>query len=138
VLSYDPSVLKTAVILSDRPEVGIDANRAESRLPSVVWLRVTVVDVGVVRCALESSAITTLLGKRAPTWGDLEAVWQKLAGVIERKIRNAEFEVGHRHRDRLPVVSVTSTDVRHEAQKPFEWHGEADAARAQSVAERPI
>ena len=71
-------------------------------------------------------------------WGDLEAVWQTLAGVIERKIRHAEFEVGHRHRDRLPVVSVTSADVRHEAQKPFEWHGEADAARAQSGAERPI
>ena len=123
VLAYDPQALKTAVILPDRPEVGADSYRATAALPSVVWLRVSVVGVGAVRCAIESSAISTLCGRPTPAWGDLESVWQTLAGVIDHKIRDAEFEPGHRHRDRLPVVSITSADVRHHAQQPLGWRG---------------
>ena len=130
LLAYDPQILKTAVILPDRPEVGDDAYLASARLPSVVWLRVSVVGVGVVRCAIEPSAITTLSANGAPTWGDLESVWQTLAGAIDRKIRAADFDGGTRHRDRLPVVTITSADVRHHAQQPLSWHAlPSDPAR---------
>ena len=120
-LSYDLESLKTAVILTDRPEVGADAYRASAPLPSVVWLRANVVGVGAVRCAIEPSAITTLSAKRAPTWGDLESVWQTLAEAIDRKIRHADFDPATRHRDRLPVVTISSSDVRLHAQQPFAW-----------------
>lgn len=132
VLEYDPLTLKTAVILPDRPEVGADAPRASAPLPTVVWLRVNVVGVGVVRCAIEPSAVTTLSAKSAPTWGNLEAVWQTLADVIDRKIRAADFDAGRRHRDRLPVVTITSADVRHHAQQPLGWLGASlDQAQAE-------
>jgi len=120
-LAYDSESLKTAVILTDRPEVGADAYRSTAPLPSVVWLRASVVGVGMVRCAIEPSAITTLSAKRAPTWGDLEAVWQTLAEVIDRKIRHADFDPATRHRDRLPVVTISSSDVRLHAQQPMAW-----------------
>ena len=138
VLDYDPHTLKTAVILPDRPEVGADAPRATAPLPSVVWLRVNVVGVGVVRCAIEPSAVTTLSARRAPTWGDLEAVWQTLAEVIDRKIRAADFDPGRRHRDRLPVVSITSADVRHHAQTPIVWLDAPYEPNAQPELERPV
>jgi hypothetical protein len=125
---YDSQTLKTAVILPDRPEVGGDAYRARACLPSVVWLRVSVVGVGAVRCAIEPTAITTLSAKRAPTWGDLESVWQTVAEVIDRKIRGAEFDAPSRHRDRLPVVTISSADVRHHAQQPLSWHAAANEA----------
>jgi len=120
-LAYDSESLKTAVILTDRPEVGADAYRSTAPLPSVVWLRASVIGVGMVRCAIEPSAITTLSAKRAPTWGDLEAVWQTLAEVIDRKIRHADFDPATRHRDRLPVVTISSSDVRLHAQQPMAW-----------------
>jgi len=120
-LAYDPELLKTAVILTDRPEVGADAYRSSAPLPSVVWLRASVVGVGPARCAIEPSAITTLSAKREPTWGDLEAVWQTLAEVIDRKIRHADFDPVTRHRDRLPVVTISSSDVRLHAQQPLAW-----------------
>ena len=123
VLDYDPQTLKTAVILPERPEVGADAYRARARLPSVVWLRANVVGVGIVRCAIEPSAVTTLSGRGAPTWGDLETAWQTLAGAIDRKIRAADFDPATRHRDRLPVVTIASADVRHDAQQPLSWQG---------------
>jgi len=118
-LAYDHDSLKTAVILTDRPEVGADAYRSSAPLPSVVWLRANVVGVGAVRCAIEPSAVTTLSAKRAPTWGDLESVWQTLAEVIDRKIRHADFDPAARRRDRLPVVTISSSDVRLHAQQPF-------------------
>jgi hypothetical protein len=116
MLSFDPSILKTAVILTDRPEVGADANPADAKLPRVVLLRATAVDLGAVRCAVESSVVTTLAGRKAPTWGDLEAVWQMVASAIECKIRSAEFEPPARHRDRVPVVRIAPGDVTHETQ----------------------
>ena len=137
VLAYDPQTLKTAVILPDRPEVGADAYRANAPLPSIVWLRVNVVGIGIVRCAIEPTAITTLLAKGAPTWGDLESVWQTLAGAIDRKIRNADFDAGHRHRDRLPVVTITSADVRHHAQHPLGWRGPFPEAQGHAEGDRP-
>ena len=70
-------------------------------------------------------------GRREPTWGDLEAVWQTLASAIDRKIRSAEFDPGRRHRDRLPVVTITSGDVRHEAQQALGWRGARDKASAE-------
>ena len=120
---YDADALRTAVILTDRPEVGADSFLASAHLPSTVWLRANVVGVGAVRCAIEPSAITTLSAHRAPTWGDLESVWQTLAEVIDGKIRRSDFDLSIRHRDRLPVVSVTSSDVRHHAQQPLSWRG---------------
>jgi hypothetical protein len=122
LLTYDPESLRTAVILTDRPEVGADSYRASAPLPSIVWLRANVVGVGPVRCAVEPSAITTLSARRAPTWGDLESVWQTLAEVIDRKIRHSDFDLSTRHRDRVPVVGVSSPDVRHHAQQPLAWH----------------
>jgi len=138
VLDYDPHTLRTAVILPDRPEVGADAPRATAPLPSVVWLRVSVVGVGIVRCAIEPSAITTLSARRAPTWGDLEAVWQTLAEAIDRKIRAADFDPGRRHRDRLPVVTISSADVRHHAQAPVGWLDATYEAKGQQECERPM
>ena len=132
LVAYDPQRLRTAVILPDRPEVGVDAYRASAVLPGVVWLRVSVVSVGAVRCAIESTAVTTLSGHREPTWGDLEAVWQTLAGAIDRRIRSAEFDMVQRHRDRLPVVTITSADVRHDAQQPLGWRGARDMPRVES------
>jgi hypothetical protein len=123
--AYDPHVLKTAVILPDRPEVGADAFQVNAPLPGVVWVRVTIVDVGTVRCAIDASAITTLLGRKVPTWGDLETVWQTIAGTIERKIRDADFDAGRGARDRLPIVTITSADVRHHAQQPLGWLADA-------------
>lgn len=137
VLAYDPQALRTAVILPERPEVGADSYRATARVPGAVWLRVSVVGVGGVRCAIESSAITTLCGRPDPTWGDLESVWQMLAGAIDRKIREADFEPGHRHRDRLPVVSITSADVRHHAQQPLGWRGALREMPEQAEGGRP-
>ena len=138
LLDYDPHMLKTAVILPDRPEVGADAPRATAPLPTVVWLRASVVGVGAVRCAIEPSAVTTLSAKRAPTWGDLEAVWRTLAEVIDRKIRAADFDAGRRHRDRLPVVTITSADVRHHAQAPMRWLRPSAEAGGAPELERPI
>jgi hypothetical protein len=119
VFAYDPQLLKTAVILPDRPEVGIDAHRSTASLPSVVWLRVTIVGIGMVRCAIDPSAITTLSAHAAPTWEDLESVWQTLASAIDRKIRAADFDTAARHRDRVPVVTLTSADVRLHVQQPY-------------------
>jgi hypothetical protein len=137
LLAYDPETLKTAVILADRPEVGDDSYLASSPLPSVVWLRASVVGVGAVRCAIEPSAVTTLSGQRAPTWGDLQAVWQTLASVIDHKIRHAEFDPAGRHRDRLPVVTIASADVRHHAQQPFAWSGAYRDTQAQPERDSP-
>ena len=138
LIVYDPQSLKTAVILADRPEVGADSYLASARLPSVVWLRVSVVGVGVVRCAIEPSAITTLSGSRSPTWGELESVWQTLAGVIDRKIRAADFDPARRHRDRLPVITISSADVRHHAQQPLAWPGAMRDAEPLAERERPL
>ena len=127
-LAYDPQLLKTSVILIDRPEVGADSYRASALLPSVVWLRASVVGVGAVRCGIELSAITTLSGCRAPTWGNLQTEWQTLAEAIDRKVRHADFDPAGRLRDRLPVVTIASADVRHQAQQPFAWIADARAA----------
>lgn len=135
--TYDPQILRTAVILLDRPEVGVDAHRASDRLPSIVWLRVSVVRVGAVRCAIEPSAITTLCGNVAPTWGDLESAWQTLAGVIDCKIREADFDSGQRHHDHLPVVTISSADVRHQVQQPLGWRGARREAQEHTEGERP-
>jgi len=135
--TYDPESLRTAVILTDRPEVGADSYRASASLPSIVWLRANVVGVGPVRCAIEPSAITTLSARRAPTWGDLESVWQTLAEVIDRKIRHADFDLSTRHRNRVPMVSVSSSDVRHHVQQPLAWHAPAADVAELRDPERP-
>ena len=137
-LAYDPETLKTSVILADRPDVGEDSYLASAPLPSVVWLRASVVGVGAVRCAIEPSAVTTLTGRRAPTWGDLQSAWQTLAGVIDHRIRHAEFDPAGRQRDRLPVVTIASADVRHHAQQPFASVGAHGDAQPQPECDSPV
>jgi hypothetical protein len=111
VFDFDHYTLKTAFILPERPEVGADACLATDSLPSLISIRVNVVDIGTVVCAIEQSAVRALSTRRAPTWGDLQRVWQALAEIVDRKIRAAEFDPGRRHRDRPPVVRIASADV---------------------------
>ena len=112
MFAFHQYTLKTAVILPQRPEVGADACLPTESLPSVIWIRVDVFPTATVRCAIDRSAVKALANGPAPTWGDVERVWQILAAIVDRKIRGAQFEPQRRHRDRLPVVRIADADVK--------------------------
>src|SRR5690349_13662584 len=79
----DFSSLRTAIILLDRPLIGIDGHRAQDRLPPTLRLRATVVGQGPVACSIACDAVRALVGRERPTFGDLEAVWQHVAQSID-------------------------------------------------------
>jgi hypothetical protein len=83
----DFASLRTAIILLDRPVVGVDGHRAHDRLPPTLRVRATVVGQGPVACTIAADAVRALAGSERPTFADLEAVWQSLATSIDEKIR---------------------------------------------------
>jgi len=86
----DIASLRTAIILLDRPLVGLDGHRINDRLPRQLRVRATVVGQGPVACTIAADAVRVLAGRERPTFGDLEAVWQRLATSIDGKIRAGE------------------------------------------------
>jgi hypothetical protein len=109
--NFSLQTLKTAVILADRPGIGADACLATDPLPSVTWIRFNVLGIGIVRCAVEHRAVRALSNRCSPTWGDLQAVWQTIVELADRKIRAADFDPGRQSRDRPPVVRIASADA---------------------------
>lgn len=106
----DPSVLRTAIILLDRPEVGFDGHGAHERLPRTLRLRATIVGHGPIACAVDLDAVRALAGSERPTWADLQAVWQALAASIDEKIRTGQLSVeGQPHG--WSGVDITPADV---------------------------
>jgi hypothetical protein len=88
----EPMSLRTAIILLDRPVVGVDGHRPHERLPLSVRLRATVVGIGPVACTVESDIVGRLAGREEPTWADLQLVWQDVASAIQAKIRAGSFD----------------------------------------------
>jgi hypothetical protein len=84
--------LHTAIILLDRPVVGLDGHGARERLPGSVRLRATVVGIGPVACTVESDIVGRLAGREKPTWADLQLVWQDVSTAIQAKIRAGDFD----------------------------------------------
>jgi hypothetical protein len=106
----DPSALRTAIILLDRPEVGFDGHGVDERLPSRLRVRATVVGHGPVACMIDADAVRALAGRERPTWSDLQTVWQTLATSIDRKIRAGEVNnEGQPHG--WASVDITPADV---------------------------
>jgi hypothetical protein len=106
----DPSVLRTAIILLDRPEVGFDGHGAHERLPSRLKVRATVVGHGPVACMIDVDAVSALAGRERPTWSDLQHVWQTLATSIDQKIRTGQVSAeGQPHG--WTAVDITPDDV---------------------------
>ncbi|HEY1326852.1 MAG TPA: hypothetical protein VGI14_07925 [Casimicrobiaceae bacterium] len=108
--SPDPAVLRTAIILLDRPEVGFDGHGAQERLPSRLRIRATVVGHGPVACMIDVGAVRALAGRERPTWSDLQTVWQTLATSIDRKIRTGQVSAaGQPHG--WAAIDITPADV---------------------------
>jgi len=110
----DFASLRTAIILLDRPLVGLDGHRVNDRLPAKLRVRATVVGQGPVACTIAADAVRLLAGRERPTFGDLEAVWQTLATSIDGKIRAGEVSArGQPHG--WAGMDLTSEDVAHQA-----------------------
>lgn len=106
----DFASLRTAIILLDRPLVGLDGHRARDRLPPKLRVRATIVGQGPVACTIAADAVRVLAGHEGPTYGDLEAVWQRLATSIDEKIRAGEVSArGQPHG--WAAVDITPDDV---------------------------
>ena len=110
----DFASLRTAIILLDRPLVGLDGHRVNDRLPPKLRVRATVVGQGPVACSITADAVRVLAGRDRPTFGDLEAVWQRLATSIDGKIRAGEVSArGQPHG--WASMDLTPEDVAHQA-----------------------
>ena len=108
----DFASLRTAIILLDRPVVGLDGHRAQDRLPPTLRVRATVVGQGPVACSIAADAVRVLAGRERPTFADLEAVWQSLATSIDEKIRAGDLSPrGQPHG--WAGVDITPDDVTH-------------------------
>ena len=106
----DPSALRTAIILLDRPEVGSDGYGEHERLPSRLRVRATVVGHGPIACTIDVAAVRALAGRDKPTWSDLESVWQTLATSIDAKIRAGQV-AGRSSDHDDPSVHIAPQDV---------------------------
>lgn len=89
--------LRHAVILLDRPIVGLDGPRGSERVPATIRLKATVLGGAAVDCAIDIGAVQSASGVGQPTWSDLQRAWQTLATILQDKIRAGAFvETGRR------------------------------------------
>jgi hypothetical protein len=87
-LAPRPDDLATAIILLERLAIGPGGHRERSRLPSLVRLQAEVIDRGPIACAVSAEAVRMLAhSDRAPTWGDLQRVWQDVSALLQLRIR---------------------------------------------------
>ena len=103
--------LRHAVILLERPIVGVDGPRGRERVPPTIRLTATVVGGAPVDCAIDIGAVRSAAGVEHPTWSDLQRAWQTLATILDAKIRAGVFvEAGRR-----ASVRVVDDDVAADA-----------------------
>ncbi len=106
----DLAALRTAIVLVDRPSVGLDGHPGRERLPPIVRLKATVVGTGPVACSVDRAAMVRIAGAEQPTWNDLQAAWQVVAMSIQAKIRAGRFD-GTVDACGWPAIRFTEADV---------------------------